>query len=262
MPGFKPSTFKPAPPPTHDREQLTVTVADGREVTLLRVRDPRARRMRLSVSERGVRLTVPRAVSLRAADAFVVEHGDWLIAQIDRLRAVAAPTPLARGASASLPLRGESVPLIWCEGRYARAELGADGVRLSLPAAADDARARLALREFYLAQARADVGRWLPRYLPHFRAAPRVVRIRALASLWGSLSASDALSLDLALVLAPTTAFEYVLVHELCHLHQRNHSPAFWREVERHCPDWRVHRAYFRMHGIALKSTLRGLTTP
>src|SRR3546814_14026246 len=63
MPGFKPSTFKPAPPPIHHREQLTVALADGREVTLLRVRDPRARRLRLSVSERGVRLTLPRAVS-------------------------------------------------------------------------------------------------------------------------------------------------------------------------------------------------------
>src|SRR3546814_6772787 len=74
MPGFKPSTFKPAPPPIHHREQLTVALADGREVTLLRVRDPRARRMRLSVSERGVRLTLPRAVSLRAANAFVADR--------------------------------------------------------------------------------------------------------------------------------------------------------------------------------------------
>src|SRR3546814_10469448 len=74
--GFKPSTFKPAPPPIHHREQLTVALADGREVTLLRVRDPRARRMRLSVSERGVRLTLPRAVSLRAANAFVAEYGE------------------------------------------------------------------------------------------------------------------------------------------------------------------------------------------
>src|SRR3546814_50668 len=163
------------------REQLTVALADGREVTLLRVRDPRARRMRLSVSERGVRLTLPRAVSLRAANAFVAEHGDWLIAQLDRLHAVAAPTPLARGASASLPLRGEQLPLIWCEGRYARAELEPHGIRLSLPAAADDSRVRLALREFYLAQARADVGRWLARYLPHFRDTPRRIRRRALA---------------------------------------------------------------------------------
>lgn len=254
MPGFKPSSV------ANHREQLAITLADGRELTLLRVRDRRAKRMRLSVSERGVRLTLPRAVSLRAADAFVLEHGDWLIAQVDRFRADCAPVLLTRGSSDPLPLRGELLPLIWCEGRYARAELDAHGIRLSLPAAADDSCARLALREFYLAQARADVGRWLPRYLPHLRSAPRLIRIRALSSLWGSLSASDALSLDLSLVLGPAAAFEYVLIHELCHLHQRNHSPAFWREVERHCPDWRVHRAYFRAHGAALKATLQQLT--
>jgi predicted metal-dependent hydrolase len=254
------SWFKSSPPAANHREQVTITLADGRQLALLRVRDVRAKRMRLSVSERGVRLTLPRAVSLRAADAFVQTHGEWLLAQVDRFSALSEPALLTHGSSESIPLRGEASPLIWREGRYARAELTEHGVCLSLPAGADDARARLALHEFYLAQARADVGRWLPRYLPHLRSAPRMIRIRALSSLWGSLSASDVLSLDLALVLGLPAAFEYVLVHELCHLHQRNHSPAFWREVERHCPEWRMHRAWFRQHGLALKSTLRRLT--
>ena len=252
--------FKQSPVVANHREPVTVTLADGRQLVLLRVRDARAKRMRLSVSERGVRLTLPHAVSLRAADAFVQAQGAWLLAQVDRFNDLSAPVLLTRGSSESIPLRGETLPLLWQEGRYARAERSEHGVCLSLPAGADDARARLALREFYLAQARADVGQWLPRYLPLLRGAPRMIRIRALSSLWGSLSASDALSLDLALVLGPPAAFEYVLVHELCHLHQRNHSPAFWREVERHCPQWRTQRAWFRQHGMALKSTLRCLT--
>ncbi len=256
MLGFKQSSA----PPSH-REQVTITLADGRGVILLRVRDRRAKRMRLSVSERGVRLTLPRAVSLRAADAFIQEHDGWLIAQLDRFNGSATPTLLIRGSCEPIPLRGELLPLRWAEGRYARVDRDAHGVCLSLPANADDSRARLALHEFYLAQARADVGQWLPKYLPHLRSAPRTIRIRAMSSLWGSLSANDALSLDLSLVLGPPAAFEYVLIHELCHLHQRNHSPAFWREVERHCPDWHMHRAWFREHGMALKSTLRQLTT-
>jgi predicted metal-dependent hydrolase len=66
-------------------------------------------------------------------------------------------------------------------------------------------------------------------------------------------------SLDLALVLAPPAAFEYVLVHELCHLLQRNHGPRFWREVEARAPDWRVQRTYLRGEGMGLKSQLRVL---
>lgn len=53
-----------------------------------------------------------------------------------------------------------------------------------------------------------------------------------MSSQWGSLATDGHMALDLALVLGRPSAFEYVVVHELCHLIQANHSPAFWREVE------------------------------
>lgn len=246
-------------PPIPERDTVAITLDDGRQVTLLRVRDARAKRLRLSVSERGVRLTLPRTASTRAADAFVRQHHDWLATQLDRFAAVPMPSGLLRGGDTAIPLRGESLPLSWREGRLTRIEHQADGVQITLPAQASDARMHAALHEFYLTQAQADVGRWLPRYLPELPTPPARIRIRPLSSLWGSLSVANVLSLDLALVLGPPPAFEYVLVHELCHLLQRNHSPAFWREVERRCPDWRDHRRYFRSHGLGLKTQLRGL---
>ena len=65
--------------------------------------------------------------------------------------------------------------------------------------------------------------------------------------------------LDLALVLAPPAAFEYVLVHELCHLLQPNHSPAFWAEVAQRCPDWSTQRDLLRARGRPLKAALRAV---
>lgn len=245
--------------PAPERDTVAITLADGRQVALLRVRDARAKRLRLSVSERGVRLTLPRTVSTRTAEAFVQQHHDWLAAQLDRFASTPTPTRLERGADALIPLRGASLPLRFHEGRLTRVEHQADGVLMTLPAQASDARMHAALHEFYLTQAQADVGRWLPRYLPELPIPPARIRIRPLSSLWGSLSVANVLSLDLALVLGPPAAFEYVLVHELCHLLQRNHSPAFWREVERRCPDWRIHRRYFRSHGLGLKTQLRSL---
>ena len=68
-----------------------------------------------------------------------------------------------------------------------------------------------------------------------------------------------AMTLDLSLVLARPAAFEYVLVHELCHLIRADHSRAFWREVELRCPQWRDEREYFKAEGRQLKATLRAL---
>ncbi|MCP2936880.1 M48 family metallopeptidase, partial [Salmonella enterica subsp. enterica serovar Typhimurium] len=87
-------------------------------------------------------------------------------------------------------------------------------------------------RDFYEGEARADLGRWLPRYVAGLPRAPRRIQFKVLSSLWGSLSPDGAVSLDLALVLGRPGAFEYVLVHELCHLIHHNHSRRYWREVE------------------------------
>ncbi len=241
--------------PVITNETIALRLPDGSEISVLRVRHPRARRIKISVSERGVRLTLPMRASLRAADAFMHEHRDWIAAQLPRWISNNS-APFGRD-STTLPLRGEHVALRWETGRYARARRDGDGIVIALLASASDASARRALKEFYLAEARADIGRWLPHYLPTFPRAPTSIRVRPLSSLWGSLSARDALSLDLALVLGKPAAFEYVLVHELCHLIHRNHKRMFWREVEARGADWRAQRDYLHGEGAALKTSLR-----
>ena len=249
----RPAPDKPAPP-----DLRPLVLADGRRVDVRWVRDARARRLRLIVSEKGARLTLPRAASERLALAFLHEHSGWLARQLD-LQPPASAQPLQRGVEPSLPLRDQAVPLHWREGRYARAELRDEGVVLQLPERASDAQLKSALRDFYTQQARQDLGAWMPRYLPGLPRAPRSFKLRPLSSLWGSLSPSDVVSLDLSLVLGRPAAFEYVLVHELCHLIHANHAPRFWREVEARRPHWRDERTYLRGEGLSLKAQLARL---
>lgn len=242
------------------RDTVELALDDGRLLSVQRVRDPRARRIKLSVDERGARLTLPLRASLVSGERFLHQHRDWLLAQLERHRpADGGAMPLVPGTSTRLPLRGGVVPLQWEQARCLRIERDADHVRVQWPARAGDAALRRALRAFYEAEARADIGRWLPAYLPGLPRAPRCVRLKPMSSQWGSLAPDGSMSLDLALVLARPAAFEYVLVHELCHLLQANHSPAFWHEVEQRMPAWRAERDYFRREGRLLKATLRGL---
>jgi len=242
------------------RDQLPLTLSDGREVTLTRVRDPRARRIKLTVNERGARLTLPLRASLSAGAQFVDQHLDWLGAQLDAC--CGEVVPLVRGETSHLPLRGQCLPVSWQPGRFAQLTQMAGQLCFSLPEGASQAAISRAVRDFYMAQARIDIARWLPKYLPGIPRPPSRIRLSVLSSQWGSLAPGGTLTLDLALILGQPFAFEYVLVHELCHLIHANHSRAFWAEVEARCPDWRCARDYFRVHGRGLKVQLHSLLHP
>lgn len=240
------------------RDSIGFVLDDGRHVDVLRVRDPRARRIKLSVDERGARLSLPLRASLVAGDRFLHEHRDWLSVQL-AAQGEHAGEGLRRDATDSLPLRGDEVPLRWTDGRAMRIDSDDDGLLFAAPASAGDTGLRRALRDFYEAQGRADVGRWLPGYLDSMPRAPRRILFKRTSTQWGSLAPDGTLSLDLALVLARPSAFQYVLVHELCHLLHADHSRRFWREVEARFPDWRDERHYFQAEGRRLKARLRGL---
>ncbi|TXK62240.1 M48 family metallopeptidase [Alkalisalibacterium limincola] len=247
-----------------ERETIAFELDDGRLIDVAQVRDPRARRMRLLVNERGVRLTLPPRASAVSGQRFLAENGGWVAIQLARFQAAAAlgGEGLEIGRTATLPLRGEKVPVQWSEGRYTRVEAHDAGILVQVPATPKPAALSRALADFYAAQARTDAGRWLPQYLPGLPQAPRGLRFKRLSSLWGSLSPSGEVSLDLSLVLGRPAAFEYVLVHELCHLVERNHSRRFWREVEQRFAGWHGERDYLRAEGSALKLRLERLLTP
>lgn len=262
MPGLFQRLIAPKPRAV-ERDSIPLALHDGRSVDIQRVRDPRAKRIKLSVDERGARLTLPLRASLVSGDRFLHEHRRWLSLQLEKYSSDGDLPALVREQTASLPLRGESLTLHWHEGRYARLTHTADGLlHFHAPLRASDATLRRALREFYEAEARADIGRWLPKYLPSLPRAPARIRLKVMSSQWGSLSPDGSLALDLALVLGSASAFEYVLVHELCHLLHANHGAAFWREVETRSPAWRAERDYFHAEGRRLKATLRRLLGP
>ena len=250
--------ISPTPPATVQRDTVRLRLEDA-EIEVLRVRDPRARRIKLSVDERGARLTLPPRASLVMGERFLEQHRDWLALQLRQYQGQGLPAPLQPGEDGVLPLRGELLPLRWQEGRYARLEIDAHGACVQWPTRGGDATLRRLLREFYEAQTRADVGRWLPKYLPTLPRAPSRLRLKVMSSQWGSLAPDGSMALDLALVLGRSEAFEYVLVHELCHLVHANHSRAFWREVEARWPGWREERDYLRGDGLALKGRLARL---
>ena len=78
------------------------------------------------------------------------------------------------------------------------------------------------------------------------------IQIRDQRTRWGSCSPNGNLSFNWRLVLAPFDVLDYVVVHEVCHLREPNHSRRFWRLVESRRPEWRRQKAWLDEHGPEL----------
>ena len=122
------------------------------------------------------------------------------------------------------------------------------------------ARRAEGLREEELASLRRSAARWIPERAAHF--APLVgvrygrITIRCQRTKWGSCSSKGNLNFNLLLMLAPPEVVDYVVVHELCHRLEMNHSERFWANVERVLPDYRERRQWLRSHGGELMARL------
>ena len=83
---------------------------------------------------------------------------------------------------------------------------------------------------------------------------PVAVKITAARSRWGSCGAKGTVNFSWRLAMAPPAVIDYVVVHELVHLVERNHSARFWRRVALVIPDHRLHRRWLRQNGHLLRT--------
>jgi predicted metal-dependent hydrolase len=206
-----------------------------------------ARRYILRVQPDGaLRVTVPRGGSRREAEAFVRENRHWIERERGRVRAEHAPLQWVPGTE--ILFRGRPVRLFVepCAGgftaRYDDRWI-AVGDLVTLREAVEADLRRVAEAEL------------IPR-LDELAAVHglevRRVTIRNQRSRWGSCARNGSIALNFRLVQMPSGVRDYVLIHELMHLRQQNHSRRFWRLVEAVCPSFREAERWLRTTGRSL----------
>lgn len=78
------------------------------------------------------------------------------------------------------------------------------------------------------------------------------IKVKDIGYRWASCGTSGWLNFHWKCMMAPPKIIDYVVVHELCHFHHRNHSDAFWNEVDKVMPDYRERKEWLRENGAAL----------
>lgn len=192
------------------RDNSSIEVA-GRRWPLQVVRHARARRYVLRMTGTGeLRLTVPRRASVAGGLRFVQQQAAWIGREHQRRQA----RPNLNRPDATVFFRDVETPVAQVRA-IAAVELSSRCLELA-----------------------AHVGETVAR-----------VSVRNQRSRWGSCSSRRTIALNWRLVLMPSFVSDYVILHELMHLRQPNHSRAFWREVAAVCPRWRDAERWLRQHG-------------
>jgi predicted metal-dependent hydrolase len=229
----------PVPRPRKASSVLQVGT-DTYSVTIARHR--RARRFVLRMkADGGLRLTVPRGASIAGGLAFAKGQGLWIARERARRAQMAGPWT----TGTLVWFRGAQVPLV----------VGEKSVSFATESVA-------------LAPSTAVVRETIDSHLRHVAAAelpPRClelarqhgltvgrVSIRSQRSRWGSCSSRGTIALNWRLVQMPPGVSDYVILHELMHLKQPNHSRQFWREVAAVCEGWRQAEKWLRSNGAQL----------
>jgi predicted metal-dependent hydrolase len=212
-------------------------------IPLLLRRSARARRISLRISQLDgrVTLTMPSRLAEGEALAFARSKEGWIRGHLE-----ARGTDVAVRFGTDLPVGGRIRTVLPGKGRNIR--LGES--LIEVPGPADRVAARLAawLRETArdrLATACDGYAAKLGR--PYHRLTMRDTRSR-----WGSCTSDGGLMFSWRLIMTPPEVLDYVAAHEVAHLAQMNHSPAFWAEVERIHGPYKAHRGWLRTNGSDL----------
>lgn len=193
--------------------------------------------------DRRVQIRAPFRVKLNAIEQYVEQSADWILQQLDRCPDVFPASGLQFRDGEQHFFQGQAYTLVTGVGRPQRVELRGGVMYVYLPAGAGSDRVRAVVEDWYRVRAhelfQQRLLHWFELMREQYELPQPTMRVRRMRSQWGSCSRRHVITLSLDLVRYQLRCLDYVVVHELCHLREFNHSPAFYAMMERVMPNWR-----------------------
>ncbi len=114
------------------------------------------------------------------------------------------------------------------------------------------AAARKAFEQFYADKGQQRFADRVAHLAPKVGVEVSAIRVKDMGYRWASCGRNGTLNFHWKCMMAPPQIIDYITVHELCHFHYRNHTDAFWNEVDKVMPDWRERKEWLRTRGAGL----------
>jgi predicted metal-dependent hydrolase len=209
-------------------------------------RSARRRSIGLKIDATGLTIILPQRAPLSEAERVIRLKLAWIQAKLaERAAHPVASEPPSLQWGASVWWMGEQRQLQ----PALRGKLTDDTLYLC---AASDARIADALARFYQRSAKPYFAERIAYWSERMDLYPKQLALSSARTRWGSCTSQGVIRLNWRLMQAPARVIDYVVIHELAHLAEMNHSVRFWAQVAAVCPDWKQQRAWLKQHGAAL----------
>ncbi len=236
-------------------EQLSVTIG-GQVVCYTLKRSSRAKHARLEIRPlEGLTVVLPAGYRPERAQELVLKKQRWVINKLGTLGEAGVQRGAPPATGDRLPYLGRSMKIETRDtpSGSGRIHVGEDRLVVWL---APGETLHLPLEKWYREQAKDRIGPMVAELSRLMGLRYNRVTLKSQRTLWGSCSRKRNLNFNWRLIMTPEHVIEYVVIHELAHLRQMNHSPRFWQIVEKHCPAWRERRKWLREHSQELSRLL------
>lgn len=205
----------------------------------------------LRIDERGLTVSVPQRVSEQWLHSVLQKKADWVLRKLQDWQARCVPR-IEWAEGARIPFRGEEFMLqLTSRQRGGRVQLAGTVLQVPLGGEAAAQEIERAVLRWYRVEALRVFTECVEYFAPLLGVAPCEIKLSSARTQWGSCTVRGVVRFNWQLVKMPLPLIDYVVVHELAHLKEMNHSPAFWRVVESVCPDYRERRRALHEYGIA-----------
>ncbi len=221
----------------------------------------RKKTLTISVSpESGVCVSVPQRTSLAEVETLVIRKSKWILKQLEKNNSVLAkPAPRQFTSGEEFLYLGRTYILTVQEEKGAKSSVSIRQGKLLAKVRsglASENRARRlfsAVKSWYMQQAINWLSERVAHFAPKVGMEPSQVSVRSFRARWGSCDQNQHLKFSWRIIMAPPHIVDYVVVHEMCHLRELNHSKRFWALVGAIVPDFRECREWLRLNGPALQ---------
>ncbi len=234
---------QPPERPAVERRSIELS---GKTISYTLKRTSRRRSIGLKVDDDGLTVNVPASASEKWLHAVLLDKADWVVEKLDGWRSTKRP-PQQWVDNATILFRGEAFVLRVVPSLFdAPPQLQKTQLFVHVADATDHVAIAVAVTDWYRREALQLFTECVEHFAPLMGVAPREVKLSSARMQWGSCTARGTVHLNWQLIKMPLPLVDYVVVHELAHLVEMNHSAAFWAVVARACPDYAKRRRELR----------------